>query len=149
MEEVLVQISIEGGVLVNVREALDILKQHGYKYTRKRELFLELFAKERRYLTAKDVLEHLKPTFSGLSFDTIYRNLSVFTDLGILEETELAGEKRFRFSCSTSGHHHHMICLDCGKTSAVEACPMGDIEANDFHITDHKFEIYGYCQDCH
>ncbi|MCF6137935.1 Fur family transcriptional regulator [Pseudalkalibacillus berkeleyi] len=134
---------------MNVSEALKILKDHGYKYTRKRELFLELFASERRYLTAREVLEYLKPTFSGLSFDTIYRNLSVFTELGILEETELDGEKRFRYSCMMPGHHHHMICLTCGKTSAVKACPMNDIESDDFQITDHKFEIYGYCKECH
>ncbi len=134
---------------MEVREALDILKDNGYKFTRKREMFLQLFARERRYLTARDVLEHLKPTFSGLSFDTIYRNLAVFTDLGILEETELDGEKRFRFSCATSGHHHHMICLECGKTSAIQACPMNEIQSDDFFITDHKFEIYGYCQECH
>ncbi|WP_349407842.1 Fur family transcriptional regulator [Pseudalkalibacillus sp. SCS-8] len=134
---------------MNVRDALDILKENGYKHTRKRQMFLELFSAERRYLTAKDVLEHLKTSFPGLSFDTIYRNLAVFTELGILEETELDGEKHFRYSCSTSGHHHHMICLQCGKTNAIEACPMRDIQSKDFLITDHKFEIYGYCQECH
>ncbi|MCF6408500.1 Fur family transcriptional regulator [Pseudalkalibacillus salsuginis] len=133
---------------MNVSEALDILKENGYKHTTKREMFLELFSNERRYLTAKDVLEYMKPSYPGLSFDTIYRNLSVFTELGIVEETELDGEKHFRFSCSTKGHHHHMICLQCGKTNAIEACPMKDITPDEFMITDHKFEIYGYCQEC-
>ncbi|WP_221565601.1 Fur family transcriptional regulator [Alkalihalobacillus sp. TS-13] len=133
---------------MNVSEALNILKENGYKYTSKREMFLELFSNERRYLTAKDVLEYMKPSYPGLSFDTIYRNLSVFTDLGIVEETELDGEKHFRFSCATKGHHHHIICLQCGKTNAIEACPMKDISPDDFVITDHKFEIYGYCQQC-
>lgn len=75
---------------------------------------LRLFAAHNRYLTAKDVLEHMKDDYPGLSFDTIYRNLTVFAEIGVLEQTELNGEKHFRFTCSIMEHHHHFICLDCG-----------------------------------
>jgi Fur family zinc uptake transcriptional regulator len=135
---------------MNVEQALELLKGQGYKYTSKRQDILELFASEKRYLSAKDVLDHLKSKYPGLSFDTIYRNLAVFTNLEIFEITELEGEKRFRFSCTTKEHHHHLICLDCGKTSSIKSCPMADIpnKMNGFAVTDHKFEIYGYCLDC-
>ncbi|WP_257345985.1 Fur family transcriptional regulator [Pseudalkalibacillus decolorationis] len=133
---------------MNISDALSILKDNGFKYTNKREMLLTLFANERRYLSAKTVLEHMKSSYPGLSFDTIYRNLSVFTELGILEDTELDGEKHFRFTCSTVGHHHHVICLDCGKTRSIQSCPMSEVEVGNFAITDHKFEIYGYCNEC-
>ncbi|GEL08799.1 Fur family transcriptional regulator [Salisediminibacterium halotolerans] len=135
---------------MNVDEAMDKLKEKGYKYTRKRYDMLALFSDESRYLAAKDVLESLGGKYSGLSFDTIYRNLSLFSELEILEETELDGEKKFRFSCSTGHHHHHLICLDCGKTREIEKCPMELplIEEHEFQITGHKFEVYGYCQQC-
>ncbi|WP_026689234.1 Fur family transcriptional regulator [Alteribacter aurantiacus] len=135
---------------MNVEQALKVMKEKGYKYTDKREDMLTLFADEKRYLAAKDVLQALQERYSGLSFDTIYRNLSLFSELGILEETELEGEKKFRFACSTNDHHHHLICVDCGKTKHVHSCPMDAFEesAGDFQITGHKFEIYGYCGDC-
>ncbi len=134
---------------MDVTQALLLLKEKGYKHTGKREQMLQLFSDQKRYIAAKDVLEAMQGDYPGLSFDTIYRNLSTFVDLGILEMTELDGEKKFRFSCAIDGHHHHMICLSCGKTKHVHLCPMDQFnDTKDFKIVGHKFEVYGYCTGC-
>ncbi len=134
---------------MDLKQALSLLKKNGYKYTDKRELMLNLFQKEGRYLTAKEILDYMQAKFPGLSFDTVYRNLSLFERLGILEGTEWDGERRYRIHCNKD-HHHHMICTDCGKTKLLHICPMNGIlgEPDDFEITGHKFEIYGLCAEC-
>lgn len=135
---------------MNVSEAIQVLKDKGYKYTGKRVDMLEYLAVHDKYLTAKEILEGMKVDYPNLSFDTIYRNLSLFAELDILETTVLSGEKHFRFSCSKGEHHHHFICMRCGKTKEITDCPMNRVkdELKDYIISDHKFEVYGYCSEC-
>ncbi len=135
---------------MDVGAALNLLKDKGYKYTGKREKMVYSLANEKRYMSAKEVLALMQEEYPQLSFDTIYRNLSLFEELGILESTDLNGEKQFRFSCSGSGHHHHLICTVCGKTKMIDMCPMNAFygKPEGFEITGHKFEIYGNCNEC-
>ncbi|GHH97016.1 Fur family transcriptional regulator [Neobacillus kokaensis] len=135
---------------MNVHEAIQYLKENGFKQTGKREDMLQVFADSDKYLTAKDVFEQLKDEYPGLSFDTIYRNLALFVNMGILEMTELSGEKHFRFTCTVHQHHHHFICLSCGKTKEIETCPMDELIENlkGYEVSGHKFEIYGRCPEC-
>ncbi len=110
---------------------------------------IDFFVVENRYRTARDLLENMEPNYEGISFDTIYRNLHLFDQLGILESTELNGEKHFRLKCDHH-HHHHFICKNCGVTKEIHHCPMEliDEELKQYMIDDHKFEIYGFCPSC-
>jgi Fur family zinc uptake transcriptional regulator len=135
---------------MNITKAWDILKENGYKETSKRTQILSLFAKDDRYLTARDLLDVMQKDYPSMSFDTVYRNLATFVSLGILEETELSGERHFRMQCESDHHHHHFICMDCGKIKEIPVCPMDMIGAAlpAYEIANHKFEIYGTCPDC-
>ncbi|HEY9570349.1 Fur family transcriptional regulator [Lysinibacillus sp. BF-4] len=136
---------------MNSVKAWEILKNNGYKRTDKRERLLEMFDATEKYLTARQLLDVLIAEYPGMSYDTIYRNLSTFVELGILDETELSGERHFRMQCDAAEHHHHFICMDCGNVKALEICPMDMLGPNlqDYQVENHKFEIYGKCPQCH
>ncbi len=134
---------------MNVQDAIQLLKQNGLKMTSRRKGMLRYFEGEDGYRTAKDVMSHMEEIHEGMSFDTVYRNLHLYHSLGILESTDLDGEKHFRMNCM-SDHHHHFICKDCGNTKKIPICPMDEIEQllKNYDIEDHKLEVYGVCPLC-
>lgn len=135
-----------------IEDALSLMKEHGYKYTKKREFLLRYLIFANRYVSAKDVYETMEKEFSGISYDTVYRNLHDFAAIDLVEETELNGEMKFRSHCNHGhmGHHHHFICTVCGKTKEIHMCPMNFFaeQLAGCQIEGHKFEIYGRCEDC-
>lgn len=143
----------KGGVNIRTQleESLDKLKQNGLKHTQKRIDLIRLFTDEDRYLSAKNVQKKMNATYPNISFDTIYRNLYSFVDIGILEATELNNEKLFRMSCLHDGHHHHhFICEQCGRSIQLEMCPMDFFEQQlvNCKLQSHRFEIFGICDHC-
>ncbi|RZI00583.1 Fur family transcriptional regulator, partial [Staphylococcus condimenti] len=113
---------------MNTTDAIKILKDEGHKYTDKRKMIIDIFVNEDKYISAKLIQQRMDAKFPGISFDTIYRNLYLFKDLGIIENTELDGEMKFRIACAHH-HHHHFICEVCGDTKIIDYCPMEQIQA--------------------
>ncbi|MGM0237747.1 fur family transcriptional regulator, zinc uptake regulator [Enterococcus sp. AZ103] len=134
-----------------LEKALVTVKDNGFKYTKKRETLIDFLIKNNRYVAAKELYDYMNDLFPGLSYDTVYRNLREFCEIGIIEDTELHGEMKFRFSCNEDfGHHHHFICTVCGKTEEIHMCPMDFFkeQLNGCEIEGHRFELYGRCPDC-
>lgn len=133
-----------------VTESLEKLKEHGLKHTKRREDLIRVFCEEERYLSAKTVQHKMQAEYPNLSFDTIYRNLYSFVDIGILEMTELNNERLFRIACLHDGHHHHFICQQCGGTKQLEMCPMDFFQQQlgECQLLSHRFEIFGICERC-
>lgn len=132
-------------------EILSQLKESGYRFSGKRKEIVDLFIEYKdKYLTAKDVYEHVKKFYPNISYDTIYRTLALLKQNQVIEEMEYGDEaSRYRLSCG-QGHHHHLVCLGCGSIKVVHDCPMQliDINQEDFTVVDHRFEISGYCSTC-
>lgn len=135
-----------------VEKALQEMKDQGFKYTSKRENLLTFLIKRNRYVSAREVQEHMREKFPNISYDTIYRNLHDFAEVGLLEETDFHGEMKFRFHCChlKGGHHHHFICTVCGETKEIQMCLMNFFQEqlNSYQIDGHRFEIYGRCEKC-
>ncbi|MCU6707713.1 transcriptional repressor [Paenibacillus sp. J5C_2022] len=132
-----------------VEEIVGRMSSQGLRVTDQRRTLAKLFADTPGYLAPKDVYEFMGKTYSGLSFDTVYRNLRVLEELGVLEQVMFEDGVKFKLHCSEHHHHHHLICLQCGLTHPIVFCPMEQTAVpDDFKVVKHKFEVFGYCKAC-
>lgn len=133
-----------------VKLMIDIMARNGWRITEQRRTLAEIFVKNDGYLSPKDVYDQMTVDYPSVSFDTVYRNLRLLSEMGALEQFYfMDGGLKFRGSCM-SHHHHHLICINCEKTLSFEYCPMEhriDLPGN-FKIVNHRFEVYGVCEGC-
>ena len=99
-------------------------------------------------MTAEEIVNLARDTQPNISASTIYRNLGTLSELGLIKRLDSIGEG-WRYELSGS-HHHHLVCLKCHNTVAIDFCPMNrDVkdlaEKSGFEVADHSFEIKGYC----
>ena len=133
-------------------QCLELLRKRGCRITPQRRAVLSAFAECQRFPTALEllgVIRHLQP---DVSLDTVYRNLTLFTELGIVHEVHRPSGNAFEI-VAPGHHHHHLVCTECGKTECIDICPMNKIyekeaDKRGFLVTGHIFEVYGLCWSC-
>jgi Fe2+ or Zn2+ uptake regulation protein len=138
---------------MELRDAIQRLRASGYKLTPQRMEILRVLISAGASISAQAVLERVKETYPYISLDTVYRSLSMLTNTGLVNQINLQAKGSALFEFQGEAHHHHAICLQCGKSFCVDACPLPEViplPAADrrFQIISHAFEIYGYCYAC-
>lgn len=83
---------------------------------------------------------------------TVYRSLAVLVEEGQVDAIQSPeGEALYRLCAS--GHHHHLICRNCGYTVEIEAPDVetwAAAEASKYGFTDpeHHMEVFALCSSC-
>lgn len=104
------------------------------------------------FVSAQQLHLVLKNHGSSIGLATVYRALSDLAESG---EADLLnsqdGEMLYR-ACG-EGHHHHLICRNCGKTLEIEAKRVeswADQVASEhgFAAPSHTIDIFGDCPSC-
>ena len=121
------------------------------KHSRKREAILEKIRGTTTHPSAVWVYEELRREIPDLSLGTVYRNISVFKDEGLITSVGVvAGQERFDGDIS---EHTHFICLECGCVLDVGAALDSELTArveteNGVDITCRQLTFYGRCAEC-
>lgn len=122
------------------------------RITRQRAALAETLEQTEEFLSAQELHTRLAAAGTKVGLATVYRNLQAMAadgDVDVLRTDD--GESVYR-ACST-GHHHHLVCRDCGHTveiagPAVERWAASVAEENGFTDITHTLEIFGRCADC-
>jgi len=89
----------------------DACLKAGIKLTHQRlEIYKEL-ASTKEHPSAEALYKRLKGKMPTISLDTVYRNLSLLSDYGLVRRLETA-ESQARFDGDTS-RHYHAVCSKC------------------------------------
>lgn len=127
------------------------LQAKGLKITPQRQEILRVFLESsNNHLSAEEVHGKITEKYPGMSLDTVYRNLSLLLNLGILTELNF-GDRKSLFELNNTEHHHHLICTKCGSSQEINFCPlkfMDSQQVENFKIEKHSFEIFGICANC-
>jgi len=121
------------------------------KYSKQREMIRALVADCRTHPTADEIYGMLRPMIPHISLATVYRNLNMLAEQGVLRKITVSGGPD-RFDGNIK-EHYHMVCTHCGEMMDLETDFFDDIarkieQKHDFTVTNHRLIVYGVCKKC-
>ena len=120
--------------------------------TIQRALVLEAVRSLHCHPTSADVYEAVREKHPNISRATVYRNLQALSRSGRLDVLVAGdGESLYR-QCEDTGHHHHLVCRECGRTveflaPKLEASMTAIAQEHGFTEVDHTLEVFGLCTE--
>ena len=134
-----------------LQKAVDTLKRSGVRITPQRHAVLEYLLTSMSHPTADDIYKALEKKFPNMSVATVYNNLRILREIGLVRELTY-GDDSSRFD-SNMQDHYHIICESCGKIVDFHYPTLDEIESlaekvSGFEISHHRMELYGKCEQC-
>ena len=105
------------------------------------------------FVSAQELHAMLRADHTGIGLATVYRALSTLAASGEADQLQSPDGEAIYRACTSTGHHHHLICRGCGLTVEIQA---DDVEAwarrtaatHGFTHAQHIVDIFGLCPDC-
>lgn len=120
--------------------------------TRQRRAVADLMEDLDGFRSAQQIHALLEDRGQNVGLSTVYRTLQALAEADEVDALRSDdGETLYR-RCSR-GHHHHLVCRDCGRTVEVEGPTVERwadrvADENGFADISHTLEIFGTCGSC-
>ncbi|RRS31598.1 MAG: Fur family transcriptional regulator [Epsilonproteobacteria bacterium (ex Lamellibrachia satsuma)] len=128
-----------------------LLKESGLKATFQRMNILDSIDKQ-GHMCVDDIYEEVTKVHPSLSLATIYKNIILMQENGILVEVPIAGKKSKYELAKTD--HMHLICTECGDVEDMSCLETTDKIFHDltqkehFKLNKRQVNLYGVCEAC-
>jgi Fur family ferric uptake transcriptional regulator len=138
------------------REVEKRLAEHDVRFTRGRKVIVAALAGADGPLSAAELSRLLG---DDVSLSSIYRSLAVLEEAAVLAPHHgTKGLTRHELAEWLRGHHHHLVCIDCGSVEDVDVADSHEREVEkvvdaisataSFSPINHALEIEGRCAGC-
>jgi Fe2+ or Zn2+ uptake regulation protein len=131
------------------------LRRADQRYTAGRRAIVELLVSAGHPVSIGDIADRLP----GLPRSSAYRHLTDLESAGLVRRVAASDEfARFELAEDLTEHHHHLLCVNCGKVTDVTLPPGFEQEmasvigqlagAEGFEPRGHRLDVLGSCADC-
>ena len=133
-------------IIYNFRGGDVMLNQS--RHSRQREAILALLKSTKLHPTADWLFSELKKEFPNIGLATIYRNLKLFEEQGLLIRIDV-GDGFEHYDADTSDHYH-FFCSDCRRVIDLDMPPLqfDDVLPDGFSSEHHQLVFFGKCNNC-
>lgn len=128
------------------------LSEKGYRMTPQRMMILAAIEGSDDHISAEEIYAQVVAKYPHVNISTVYRTLDLLKQLGLVTETDLGGG-RFRYHPAGKGHHHHLVCQECGNIIDLDESLLSSLKAS--LLREYKFSadlkhlaIFGRCSRC-
>ncbi len=128
-----------------------LLKESGLKATFQRMNILEVIEKS-GHMSVEDIYEEVIKVHPSLSLATIYKNIILMMEKGVLVEVPIAGKKS-KYELAKVDHIH-LVCTECGEVEDKPCIAETDKVLHDltdqehFKLNKRQINLYGVCEKC-
>ena len=122
-------------------------EDHGHRLTAPRLAVLADVANAGDQFSAEEIAHRLRGR--GIGRATVFRTLKLLVEMDVLCRV-LLDDGTLRYRWSRRGHHHHLVCTECGSVQDFTACDVTDLVQGltrrlNFAVDSHWLEVYGRC----
>ena len=130
----------------------DALKNQGYRLTPQRLMVVSAIENSKDHISADEVYSQIVTRYPNVNISTVYRTLELLKRLDLVTETDLGGG-RVRYHPANKGHHHHLVCQECGAMIDLDESLLRPLQ--EALLLEHNFiadlrhlAIHGRCVIC-
>jgi len=134
------------------RDMIGELSKQGYRLTPQRMMILSAIENSDNHISAEEIYAQVVAKYPNVNISTVYRTLELLKRLGLVTETDM-GEGRVRYHPAEKGHHHHLVCQECGAIIDLDESLLASLKSA--LLREYKFSadlrhlaIFGRCINC-
>jgi len=120
------------------------------RMTPQRRAVLDALTGQKGAFAVVDVFEVARRAEPSLGLATVYRTVELLRSTGFVQPLAGAGDATY-VRCHP-GHHHHLVCHECGSVEETTLCgapsPTLLAEKHGFKVDSHELNVYGTCRAC-
>ncbi len=131
----------------------DHLKNQRLRLTPERLLLLRAIVSQAGHFDAEQMSSRLSRGRHPISRATVYRNLGLFEECGIVRKSIVGQGRGLYESVVGREPHDHIVCTSCGRIDEfedpkVEEAQSGLARSTGYRLQGRVFEVIGICPAC-